>query len=128
MALMRRTRHWTRWDCFHLRPVRSVRSICFDSFSVCRGDPLHPVSLEQVLQADRQLWSIMSQAVRKGIAVRGDGTYPLEGAFKDAKCDPLKSIFAHAASASSPQCWCKEAVGSFTWQLITSAVNPWHAA
>eukprot|EP00971_Amphidinium_carterae_P341924 6480998-Amphidinium_carterae.1 len=48
-----------------------------------------PVRLGQLLQADKELWTIMSQNCRHGFGPASDGTLPLETAMKNARLDPF---------------------------------------
>ena len=48
-----------------------------------------PISLHQVLQADKFLWGRMSEYCRKGISRRADGSRPMEIAMGKARLDPV---------------------------------------
>eukprot|EP00971_Amphidinium_carterae_P145560 2884553-Amphidinium_carterae.1 len=47
------------------------------------------VSLEQVLNADHEMWTLVSQQCRSGVKVLPDGTYPVEVAIRNARLDPF---------------------------------------
>eukprot|EP00971_Amphidinium_carterae_P174577 3460653-Amphidinium_carterae.1 len=48
-----------------------------------------PVRLGQLLQADRELWTIMSQRCKHGLAPAPDGSLPLATAMDEARKDPF---------------------------------------
>lgn len=50
------------------------------------------ISMEQVLQADRAIFLVLSEMTRDGITIRTNGTKPIETAFPAAKLDPQVAI------------------------------------
>ena len=48
-----------------------------------------PISLHQVLQADKFLWGRMSEYCRRGISRRADGSRPMQQALERARLDPV---------------------------------------
>jgi hypothetical protein len=47
------------------------------------------ISLQQVIKADKSVFTKMTELCRAGIAQRPDGTYPVESALSDSMRDPI---------------------------------------
>ncbi len=52
-------------------------------------DTHHLISYTQVLQADRMVWLKMAELCRGAIAMKLDGSYPLQIAMTKARLDPV---------------------------------------
>ena len=53
----------------------------------------HPITLKQIIEADRQTWLRMAGLARKGINPDSTGNRPLETALQEAKQDPMVMAF-----------------------------------
>jgi len=49
----------------------------------------HPISMKQLLEADRQVWLFMAGACRSGISRQASGVLPMQRALADAMMDPV---------------------------------------
>ena len=91
-----------------VRSALTRRSLAFDQFSILsfsfwekwhtylfdlvqrpRAPGYSPVTLQQVLDADRQLFVVASQNLPSGICPREDGSRPAEEVVEAAKADPI---------------------------------------
>lgn len=52
-------------------------------------DGYAPVSMHQIIEADRQAFLVAARLTRGGILQRPDGTFPLENALSSARSDPM---------------------------------------
>jgi hypothetical protein len=95
-------------NTYKLRLAFQRRSLALDQFNLIPFDVseayheylfdlmLQPVlhgynaiSVPQIIQADKMIWTFMSTHCRQGISRRPDGTLPMQEALKEARSSPL---------------------------------------
>ena len=58
-------------------------------------DSHEPISMQQVLRADKVIFTKMTDLCRNGVSQRGDGSFPIESALKLALLDPIVLATLH---------------------------------
>ena len=93
---------------YRIKLAMTRRSLAFDNVGICsfaimeeyqdylyalvmrQSIPTHfPISVHQILQADKQLWAVMMELTAEGLAADATGKLPIEKKFALAKADPV---------------------------------------
>eukprot|EP00971_Amphidinium_carterae_P129749 2570089-Amphidinium_carterae.1 len=96
---------------YRVRQAMQRRALAFDQFDTLDYDVMEawheylfdhkPMSMQQVLDADRQIFMAAAQKLgSKGVSRQADGSQPLKGVFEARRADPLVSVLFH----NGPSC------------------------
>ena len=88
-ALQRRSLAYDQLGIIAYEKLEAWISFLFLQPSRTPPDNYAPISMQQVLQADKQSWVFMSEKCRTGLAMTTGGIYLAEAALDAAKLDPM---------------------------------------
>ena len=86
------TRRALAFDLVGLIPFRYLESYHDYLYSLVMKEPLdthYPITVPQILKADKQLWMRLVELTREGISISNAGITPLQKFLPEARLDPL---------------------------------------
>ena len=92
-AMVQRALAFDQFNLLVLDAANAWIEVLFNQLARTPPTTRHPITLKQIIEADRQIWMRMAQLTRKGIHPDGSGTRPLVVALQEAKQDPMVMAF-----------------------------------
>ena len=89
IALQRRSLAMDLVKLARYQAIESYHDYLFQLLMSDVPDTHDRISLQQIIKADKSVFTKMTELCRAGIAQRPDGSYPVEEALKDAMRDPI---------------------------------------
>ena len=102
-ALQRRSLAYDQMGIISYEKLEAWVSFLFLQPSRVPPDNYAPISMQQVLQADKQSWVFMAERCRTGLGVTLGGIFPAEVALAEARLDPMVMATLQPLPKSSRQ-------------------------
>ena len=106
LALQRRSLALDQLNLLPYHESEAYHSYIYDLLMRSVPSSYRPITVSQIMEADKHVWARMSEYCRDGLVVDVAGTYPMERALKKALLDPitvslLQPLPAHSHSSHS---------------------------
>eukprot|EP00971_Amphidinium_carterae_P328898 6461024-Amphidinium_carterae.1 len=88
-AMQRRALVFDQWDVCTFECMERWHAYLFDLLGLPAVPGCQAITLQQVLDADRRLFTVAGAGLMTGLQRQANGSLPLETAFEGAKLDPI---------------------------------------